>query len=75
MRAPPPGVRKAFRWLKRTTGEEGLTALRKGLIDLNTVKERRQPLSPELRSELVEAFREEVALLSGLSGRDLSRWT
>ena len=75
MRAPPPGVRKAFRWLKRTAGDEGLTALRKGLIDLNTVKERRPPLPPELRAELVEAFREEVALLSRLSGRDLSRWT
>src|SRR5262249_40218102 len=75
MRAPPPGVRKAFRWLKRTTGSEGPTALRKGLIDLNTVKEQRRPLSPELRTELVEAFRGEVALLARLSGRDLSRWT
>jgi hypothetical protein len=74
LRAPPPGVRQVFRWLKRTTGDKGLTALRKGLIDLNTAKERRQPLSPELRAELVEEFRDEVALLSRLWGRDLSRW-
>jgi hypothetical protein len=74
LRAPPPGVRRAFRWLKRATGDKGLTALRKGLIDLNTAKERRQPLSPKLRAELVEAFREEVALLSRLWDRDLSGW-
>jgi len=75
MRAPPPGVRKAFRWLKRTAGDHGLSALRKGLIDLNTTKQRRAPLSPELRAELVDAFREEVRLLSRLWDRDLSHWT
>jgi hypothetical protein len=39
------------------------------------VKERRQPLSPEFRAELVETFREEVATLSRLMSRDLSHWT
>ena len=38
------------------------------------VKERRPPLSPEFRAELVEAFRNEVALLGRLLERDLSHW-
>jgi hypothetical protein len=75
MRAPPPGVRKAFRWLKQAVGAQGPTALRKGLIDLNTVKERRPPLSPEFRAELAQTFRDEVSLLSRLWDRDLSGWT
>jgi hypothetical protein len=44
-------------------------------VALNTVRERRPPLSPALRAELVEAFRDEVALLSRLLNRDLSHWT
>jgi hypothetical protein len=44
------------------------------LVALNTVKERRPPLSPEFRAELVEAFRDEVALLGRLLERDLSHW-
>jgi len=39
-----------------------------------TVNERREPLSPELRAELVEVFRDEVALLGRLMGRDLAHW-
>jgi len=44
------------------------------LVALNTVKEGRQPLSPAFRAELVTAFRDEVAHLGRLLGRDLSHW-
>jgi hypothetical protein len=71
---PPPALRSAVRRLKRTVGGERVTAVRRKILDLNTVKERRPPLSPEFREELVATFRDEVALLSRLLGRDLSHW-
>jgi hypothetical protein len=73
-RKPPVFLRDAVRGLKQAVGAEEITALKKKIVDLNTVKERRQPLSPEFRAELVETFRDEVALLSRLLNRDLSHW-
>jgi hypothetical protein len=43
-------------------------------VALNTVRERRAPLSPEFRAQLVASFRDEVALLGRLMNRDLSHW-
>jgi hypothetical protein len=73
-RKPPPALRSAFRGLKRLMGEESLSAVKKKAVNLNTVRARRQPLSPEFRAELVETFRDEVDLLSRLMQRDLSHW-
>jgi hypothetical protein len=73
-RKPPPALRKAFRSLKQVMGAEGISTVTKRIVDLNTVKEGRPPLSPELRAELVATFRDEVALLSRLLNRDLSHW-
>ena len=73
-RKPPPPLRSAFRGLKRAVGGEGISTVARRIVALNTVKERRPPLSPEFRAELVETFREEVALLSRLMNRDLSHW-
>jgi sulfotransferase family protein len=73
-RRPPPMLRKAFRRLKQVVGAEGVDAVTSKIMDLNTVREHRPPLSPEFRSELVEAFREEVALLSRILDRDLHHW-
>ena len=67
-------MRRAFRGLKQVLGEESLSAVKKKAVDLNTVKARRRPLSPEFRAELVETFRDEVAQLSRLMKRDLSHW-
>jgi hypothetical protein len=73
-RKPPPALRTAVRGLKRALGAEGISAVAHKIVDLNTVKEKRRPLSPEFRAELVAAFRDEVALLSRLLNRDLSHW-
>jgi hypothetical protein len=73
-RKPPPALRRAFRGLKRAMGAAGLAALKTEIVKLNTVKGRRQPLSPAFRAELVEVFRDEVALLSRVLHRDLSHW-
>jgi hypothetical protein len=73
-RKPPPALREAVRSLKRRVGGEGISAAKKKLVALNTVRERRPPLSQSLRAELVATFRDEVALLSRLIGRDLSHW-
>jgi hypothetical protein len=74
-RKPPPALRDAVRGLKRAVGAEGITAVQQKIVDFNTVKARRAPLTPELRAELVEAFRDEVALLSRQLNRDLSHWS
>ncbi|MBA3522108.1 MAG: sulfotransferase domain-containing protein [Gemmatimonadales bacterium] len=73
-RKPPAVLRNAIRGLKEAVGAEQISAAKKKMVDLNTVRERRPPLSPELRAELVETFRGEVLLLSRLLGRDLSHW-
>ncbi len=73
-RKPPPVLRDAIRSLKQVMGAEKLSAVKKRMVDLNTVRERRQPLSAEFRAELVETFRDEVVLLSRLLDRDLSHW-
>jgi hypothetical protein len=71
---PPSALRAAMRRLKQAAGGQGITVVKRKIVDLNTVKEVRQPLSQEFRKELVDAFREEVLLLSRLMGRDLSHW-
>jgi hypothetical protein len=71
---PPPALRETYRSLKQTMGGKRLDAIKQGVLDRITVRERRPPLSPRFRAELVETFREEVALLSRLLKRDLSHW-
>jgi len=73
-RKPPPVLRDAFRTFKHAVGEEKLGAVKKKIVALNTVRESRPPLAPQLRAELVEVFRDEVRLLSRLLDRDLSHW-
>jgi hypothetical protein len=73
-RKPPAVLRDAIRSLKQAVGEERISAAKKKMVALNTVREQRSPLSPEFRAELVAVFRDEVALLSRLVNRDLSHW-
>jgi hypothetical protein len=75
LRKPPPFLRTAVRSLQRTEGGARLASITAGFVARNTVNERRPPLPPAFRAELVEAFREEVAQLSRLLNRDLSHWT
>lgn len=72
---PPPALRAAMHRLKQAVGVQEITALKRKIVALNTVKEVRQPLTPEFRKELLEAFRDEVVLFSRLMGRDLSHWS
>ena len=74
-RKPPPILLHAFRGFKRTPAGKYVVAMKEWVININTVRERRPPLSPGFRAELVEAFREEVGILSGILKRDLSHWT
>lgn len=73
-RKPPPLLHRAFRGLKQIAGARGIVAVKKKIVDLNTIREARPPLSPAFRAELVEAFRGEVTLLSRIMNRDLSHW-
>jgi hypothetical protein len=74
MRKPAPALRSGFRRFKRSLGPERLGGLKTQLVKLNTAKGKRAALSPEFRAELIETFREEVALLSRLLDRDLTHW-
>jgi hypothetical protein len=74
IRRPPPQLRRAYHRVKETVGAAGLGAIKKEILTLNTMRAERPPLAPTLRAELVEAFREEVALLSRILNRDLSHW-
>ena len=74
MRRPPPLMHEAVMSLKQALGGEKLSALKRRVTGLNTARERRPPLSPTFRAELVESFRPEVQRLSEIMGRDLSRW-
>jgi len=74
IRKPPPALREAYRGVKARVGRRRLDAIRHGVIQRLTVNERREPLTPSFRVELVEAFRDEVDLLGRLLGRDLSHW-
>lgn len=73
-RKPPSALRNAIRGLKQVAGPEGISAVKKKMVKLNTVREGRPPLSPALRAELVDTFRDEVTLLSRILRRDLSHW-
>jgi len=77
LRKPPPVLRTAVQRLKQAVGAVGgeqIAAVTTKIVDLNTVKERRPPLSPEFRAELTATFREEIGVLSRLLNRDLSHW-
>ena len=74
LRKPPPGLRRAVRGLKRLLGGERLGGLKSEIVRMNTLTERRPALSPELRAEMVDTFRDEVRRLGELLGRDLSHW-
>jgi hypothetical protein len=74
LRKPPAGLRRSVRGLKRIVGSERVGGLKSEIVRLNTVKERRASLSPALRAEMVETFREEIRLLGRLLDRDLSHW-
>lgn len=74
LRKPPPVLRQAVRGVKARVGRKRMDSIRRGVIERLTVNERRKPLSPAFRAELVEEFRDEVALLGRLLGRDLTHW-
>jgi hypothetical protein len=75
IRKPSPALRGAYREVKARVGRERLDAIRQRVLKRLTVNERREPLSPAFRAELAEVFRDEVALLGRILGRDLSHWT
>jgi len=53
------GIGLAIRWIR---------------YHLNIKSQKRHPMPPEMRKELVEQFRDDVSLLSDLIGRDLRYW-
>jgi hypothetical protein len=52
----------------------GKIGVRQYLLALNTVQERRSPMSSEFRRELAEVFANDVKRLSALLGRNVDHW-
>jgi hypothetical protein len=60
--------------VKRTLGYHKSLGIGRRLALLNATSTARPPLSPELRRELCNYFRDDVELLSSLTKRDLKHW-
>lgn len=71
--SPPTIVRHGVRTVKRVFGVREFGVLNR-VRAINEVAEKRAPLRPAFRAELVDEFREEIALLAELLDRDLSHW-
>ena len=69
MRHPPPGVRKAFRAMKRAMGADRLTAARNSLIELNTVSSAASLSHPNSEPSWREHFGRRWPFVSTLGAR------
>ena len=69
----PRSIMRPVAAVKEKLGIKSL-GIGRALIWLNRREARRKPLPPELRRELIEAFRDDVELLSRIMNRDLSHW-
>jgi hypothetical protein len=67
-------VIKMLLYLKRKSGITHSFGVLRTVNKLNTGAQKREPLSVELRQELIHYFRNDVQLLSRLLDRDLSVW-
>lgn len=70
---PPWPLRPLAERLSRVRGLRD--AVNATLLRLNTVEERRDPMSPAMRTRLQSEFESEVEHLSEMLGRDLTHWT
>jgi len=68
----PPRLLAPIRSLALRTSPLG--RLWRALTALNTAPAQRRPLQPAFRRELAAVFRDDVALLSKLVGRDFNGW-
>ena len=73
IRNPPEVLRKLNRSLDKTMGSN-LNWSRQLLRKINTRVESRQPLSEELRREIVAAYKDDIMHLSRLINRSLEIW-
>ena len=73
LRRPPRFVNSFRKWLKRTLRIQG-TGVWRFLNRINTRPTKREKLSAEMKAELADYFKDDVALLSEILNRDLSHW-
>ena len=64
---------RAVRYFVRNTGTFGKHVLYRAR-EANKTKAERKPTTPEFRQKLYETFKDDIALLAQLTGRDLSHW-
>jgi hypothetical protein len=70
---PPPLLQEAKRRVRQIFPAQA-KAVGRALHGLNRRAAPKSRLSPELRDEMIAAFKDDVSLLSSLLGRDLSHW-
>jgi len=71
---PPKSLMKLVDAFKAVTGIKRL-GLNVMIQNINTSVKIRKPLSDEMRSVLIEEYKNDITKLSGIIGRDLSNWT
>lgn len=71
---PPKWAGGIVRLLRPILRRLGLRMIRHRLLSAFTRPQRRAPFRPEFHAELVNAFRDEIMLISQLLGRDLTYW-
>lgn len=69
----PPLIRDIKKRIKKFSGIDNLWLLQI-MRKINTVTEKRKPLSPEFKNEITGEFRNDVAKLSIILKRDLNCW-
>lgn len=80
LRSPDPRLMKLAGGAETTFTKDGkkkkpwIKRMRNRLIKWNTVVSDRRPLSDAMKQTMVDAFREDIALLSELLDRDLTPW-
>lgn len=73
LQRPPRILSRGVARAKRLVGMEGIGFL-DGIRRYNTSPAEKTNVSDALREEMIEVFRDDIALLSSLIGRDLSHW-
>lgn len=69
--SPPGPIRSAIPILRRFPI---VHRLRGALLQINSIQARRPPIGHELRAKLIAEFRDDIARVEELVGRDLSLW-
>jgi len=72
---PPQFIRSMVKPLKIIPGlKDSLLFIMEGIRSINSIKGARQPLSNDIKMEMIEVYRDDIIALSDITDRDLHHW-